>query len=356
MAVPQRKMIDHDRRERWLAERRTCVTGSDIAPILGVGAFGKTRMDVYLDKMAMAEREQTERQRWGLKLQRAILEEYAERTGRAIELSDEYTLVRHPTYPFLGATLDGRLTGNPDRRPVDAKNVGIKTSEWGEEGTDQIPHQYALQLHVQMMVLDEQCADLAVLFGGNSLVIYTVHRDPEIDAIIVKGAREFYENHIEAAIPPAVDGSPAWSQFLQKHVRFRSGDMLMATEEQDAEIKKLLRVRGVIERLEERQALLENRLKSAIGDKYGIAGTLAEVKWPQSKDGTTTAWQDVANTLRNAMENLALGMNQNPGTTPEDISARVRDLFDGIVKRFTAPKPGSRRFVVSPRKTGVKGW
>jgi putative phage-type endonuclease len=195
------------RRTAWLLDRRTAITASDVGGILGVSPW-TSPMDVFLDKQGMRTVETTERMKWGLKLQRAILEEYAERVAQPIELSDPYSLVRFPGWEHLGASLDARWAEG-DRRPVDAKNVGFKTKEWGEPGTGDVPYSYALQLHVQMMVCGAQCADLAVLFGGNTLAIYHVVRDAEIDEIILSAAKGFWHDHIVSGMPPPVDGTSA---------------------------------------------------------------------------------------------------------------------------------------------------
>lgn len=307
------------------------MTASDVAALLGVGR--KSRMDVYLDKMGMAEHEATERMRWGLKLQRAILEEYAERTGEAIEFADPYLLVRHPQHPFLGATLDARRAGG-DRRPVDAKNVGFKTHEWGDAGTDIIPHQYAVQLHVQMLVTDTQAADLAVLFGGNRYETFTVLRDPAVDDAIISAARQFWEDHIQKALPPAIDGSEAWTGFLQRFVRQRHADVRRATPDEEIAIGQLVEARAALDAVVREADRLENMVKAAIGPDKGIESDRARITWAQTAVVNRTDWKEVATALKQQV------LSDYPAAAP---------TLDALEKKFTTTVPGPRRFIINPK-------
>lgn len=319
-------MTEAERREAWLAKRREVVTSSDVAAILGVGY--QSPMDVYLDKMGLREVEPTERMRWGLKLQRAILEEYAERAGVPIAFMDPYELVIARSCPLLGASLDGVRTN--DGIPVDAKNVGFRTKEWGESGSSDIPFQYACQLHVQMIVTEAPEAHLAVLFGGNSFASFVLHRDPEIDARIIAAAEEFHARHIATGIPPPPDDSQAWRDFLQKHVRQHKDDVLPATPEIEQAIAELVvkrYERDVIDGVIQER---ESRIKSFIGEHAGVESPLATISWRQAKVAARVDWEEVVQRLLELLP-----------TNGEVISGAVRDST-----HTSAP---SRRFLVKEK-------
>lgn len=316
------------RQEAWLAERRTAVTASDVGPILGVGY--RTAMDVYLSKKGLAQDETTERMRWGLKLQRAILEEYAERTGVPVEFADPYMLHRHPDFPHLGATLDARRADG-DRRPVDAKNVGFKTPDWGPAGSDKIPHQYALQLHVQMMVTGTDAADLAVLFGGNRFETFTVLRDPEVDHAILTAARSFWEDHIQKSLPPPVDGSAGWTDFLGRFVPMRTSQIKAASPDDEVAIRHLLSARQALVEIQANHDLWENTLKASIGEARGLESDRARILWTQSKGSSKVNWEAVAAELSKYV--------------PGDAATILAE----VVARHTTTAPGTRRFTVTDK-------
>ena len=106
-----------ERRAIWLEDRKTAVTGTDVAAILGLSRFSSP-IQVYLDKKGLATVTENEAMRWGKRLERPILEAYAEAQQVGITFADSYTLHRVPGFPLLGASLDAvRIQ---DNAPVDA--------------------------------------------------------------------------------------------------------------------------------------------------------------------------------------------------------------------------------------------
>ncbi len=181
-------------RERWLAERRMAVTATDAGAILGVSKYADP-LSVYLEKIGEPlVVEQTSRMEAGNRLQRPIIDWWGERTGRFIEHYPAYSFTRRPG-SILGASLDA-VTYEPTmegpRLPADGKNIGWRTAEWGEDGSDRAPLTYLVQLAVQMHVLGAPRAFLPVLFGGHELVCYEIERDPELEAAIVERCEHFY--------------------------------------------------------------------------------------------------------------------------------------------------------------------
>lgn len=334
---------ESERRQRWLEDRRRAITSGDMGRLLGLGMGGAGPMDVWLGKMGMAdESEATERMAWGLRLQRAILEGYADRVGRPIVHADPYTLLRFPEYPILGATLDARCADG-DRRCVDAKNVGIRRPDaWGPDGSNIIPDAYAVQLHVQMMVTGTDVADLAVLFGGNSLNVFTVARDPGVCEQIVQTARAFWEQHVETHLPPDIDGGEGWRRFVQR-IAQRSEGLIEAPAYMTDDIRALADIRQRLDALTEEKTRLETLIKAGIGEAAGVVCPLGKVTWKQSRDTTTTDYEAVVTSLRSELAEVS----QSSSTIEiEDAIARI----EAAVAANTQSKPGSRRFLLTLRK------
>jgi predicted phage-related endonuclease len=233
--------------------------------------------------------------RWGLRLQEPILAGYAEQTGNRVTPADPYTVFTTDRYPFLGATLDA--TRNDDACPVEVKNVGFKSAEWGDDGTDQIPERFYVQIMVQMMVTGAREADLAVLFGGRKLSVYTVEFDEEVAAGLYDAARTFWEKHVVADVPPDVDSSQAWSSYLA--ARPQTNNVIVPADAGlSVYASRLSRARRLMAKLKDVEAEAKNIIVKAIGENAGIA---REGEWQatyrQAKSTVEVDWETVAQRL-----------------------------------------------------------
>jgi putative phage-type endonuclease len=299
------------RKATWLAERRTCISGTELSCILGLNRYAGP-MQVYLDKKGLAEPLiETSPMRWGKRLEREILKGYADDLQRPIQFADSYQLIRCPGFPLLGATLDARWLDG-DCRPVDAKNRRQKTPDWGESGTDQFPRHYQIQLIAQMMVTGTQVADLAALFGGNELVPYTIILDPDYPEIIKEKVSKWWEFHIVQDNPPEVDGSDASTEYLK--AKFARGVEMTkpATDQVRAWVEARKAADAEIKEAERRKTEAENRLKDYLGEATAISGLIT---WRNNKDSAKTDW-----------EKLALTYHPTKG----------------MIEQFTTTKPGPR--------------
>jgi putative phage-type endonuclease len=311
-AQPQETM--EQRRNGWLEERRKAIGGTDVAAILGLSKWSSP-MQVWLNKRGMTEASDNPQMAWGRRLERPILEGYADHVGHPITFANPYEFLKSPVVKVLGASLDARWADG-DQRPVDAKNIRWKNQQdFGEAGSDIIPIYYACQLAVQMHVTDTPTADLAVLFSGQQLEVFTLYRDMEVESMILEKVEAWWERHIVQGIPPEVDGSKATTEYLTRRFQKNSDLILPATPEALEAAKRLAEVRARAKEVETEQARLENILKGIIGESAGIAGVCT---WKKAQDSSSTDWKAVAAEL---------------GATPE------------IVRKFTTTKTGSRRFL-----------
>ncbi len=310
-------VIDESKKLAWLEKRRKFVTGTDAAAILGISKWSSP-LSVWRSKRGEDDVvPETEAMYWGKKLERSILERYAEVQGCDMEYCDAYELRTSPEYPRLGASLDGF---NRDLGcPVDAKNVRVKGPEWGDEGSDGIPDYYRTQLAVQMAVTGAPMAHLAVLFSGQEFRIYQVMRDDGLIAKIAAEADRFWER-VESGEMPEPTGCEADTGWLKS--RFADGDP-DATAEATPEI--LSHAEGYREAAAREKAAKEekdlhaNAIKARMGEASAIPGVCT---WKNAKDGTETDWKAVA---------------QSFASDP---------AYAGILELNTRTKKGVRRFVL----------
>ena len=193
-------------REQWLKERKTYLGGSDMAAICGVPSFKKTALDVYFSKVNPEITELTkdnpnyEAAYWGAKQEKDVAERYAEEHN--VKVTTEPKLIRHPKYPFMAGNID-RWVGNCEYI-LECKTAHfMKSKAWGDEGTDQIPESYLVQVAWYSAICDMPKVDIAVLIGGQDFRIYTYIKNEEFENKLIKIASNFWHNHIEKRIPPA---------------------------------------------------------------------------------------------------------------------------------------------------------
>lgn len=190
-------------KKEWLKERKTYIGGSDLGAILGVSNF-RTELDVYFEKIAeeVVEESTSEAAYWGNVLEEVVAAEYAKRTGFKVE--KPAGLIRHKQYPFIACNLDyWFIDREGDSHILECKTANQnKASEWGMEGTEQIPQGYLYQVAYYAAITGSNRVDIAVLIGGQDFRIYRYDKDLELETKLVRVAKKFWQQHVEAGVPP----------------------------------------------------------------------------------------------------------------------------------------------------------
>jgi putative phage-type endonuclease len=241
--------IVHSPREQWLQERRRLVTASDCAAIIGEDPR-RGPLAVYASKVGDIEAEETIPMRRGRRFEAVIAEDYAEQTGRPVAALGEYEITRHPSIPWLGATLDRTTDGCPatpdpfggtvaesrngrvvGRVPLQIKLAIGSAREWKDEP----PLGYVVQVQVEMACAASGWGALAALVGPGPLATVDLVRDDTFFAALVPQLERF-RWHVEHRIPPEADGKPGTSAAIRRLWAGEDG----ATVPLDAEAERLV--------------------------------------------------------------------------------------------------------------------
>jgi len=236
-------------KQEWLRERKNYLGGSDLGAIAGLNPY-RTALDVYLDKTSDDIRcETSPAMRWGTLLEDTIAKEYAEDTGQTIEI--EPNTIYHPSMKFLGANID-RWVGDKEY-VLECKTAGFtRGKEWGEEGTDQIPESYLVQVAYYAAICAVPKVDIAVLIGGQDFRIYTYERNKELEEKLIKIACNFWHNHIEKRIPPkCVNTKDTFNLFPQSnyHEIVAESNIIEKLQELKGAKEEESRIQSTIEKL-----------------------------------------------------------------------------------------------------------
>src|SRR5580765_137563 len=206
--------------------RNRCIGASEIAAVCGLDSY-TTAMDLYLSKRYGFEGAPSARARKGKHLERGILAMYAEDTGRTVQYLDETH--QSEGYPFLAVTPDALCENEP--RGVDAKLAGPdRRDEWGETEED-LPARVLCQAHAYLADYDYEVWDIAVLVGFDDFRIYTIHRERELEEIMLDLAAAFHRRYIAGDEIPDIGGSTLATRWLQQtYPKHKKPDMRPATE------------------------------------------------------------------------------------------------------------------------------
>jgi putative phage-type endonuclease len=273
---------------RLTDERRTGLGGTDAAPILGLSRFrGPT--DVYMEKLGLsAPLVETEAMEWGNRLEDAVCRKYAEAHG--VKIRKDKRVKRHPKHRWMLAHIDRWL---PDGI-LDGKTAGLwATSDWGEQGTDEIPDDYRLQAFHYMAVTNLPYCAFALLIAGQKYREYRVERDMDFEAALIEKEREFWIDHVLARVPPPVDGSDSARELLGMRYPRAELDTIDPPEGFEALALEWLSLKAGHKDEESRLAVLGNLMREALGTAEATSGALYSATWRNVKLPSKTDWPGV---------------------------------------------------------------
>lgn len=305
--------------EEQLALRRQGLGSSDIPAVAGLSRW-RTPLDVWLDKTGRAPVvPTTAAMRRGIALEPVIGELYEERFGTNLERG---TTVIDERRPWRLCTPDFLVIR--DDKPfcvVEAKAPAFLTDDWGDDGTEEVPEDYAIQIQWQLDILYLDPADLAALIGNNFRV-YHLRHDPEICGLLTEIGERFWHDHVLADKIPDVTASESDLAYLLMRFPRNESPLIDATTEIEELARHLFSAQA--QKAEGEAAFKEyrNKLIALIGNADGVKGDGWKITWKKSKDSEKTDWKAIA---------LALNASQE------------------LINTHTTIKEGSRRFLPSQK-------
>lgn len=206
--------IDIDQTDEWLAHRREVVTATDVATVLGLGAWGSLA-ELYAEKKGLRPpREDSATLRQGRWREASVFEALADERPHWDVVRAKIFLVDRERH--LGATPDGFALrpDRPGRGIVQAKSIArsIFRRKWllseeddVEHGAAEVPVYYRLQTLTEMMLSDCQWGVVAVIINTEfttKLRVFDIERNDESEKLIVDGVAHFKTHHLDANIMP----------------------------------------------------------------------------------------------------------------------------------------------------------
>jgi putative phage-type endonuclease len=232
--------------------RQHGIGGSDIAALLGLSPY-MTPLQLWAEKVGHpgAIKPQGIHLRYGHHLEPFVASEYEMVSGLYTHAVG--STVFHPDHGFMFANIDRLVTKNPDSkafangrvmtdRLLECKTSSVfSRSEWGIEGTDQVPTSYLLQCAWYMAISGCSTADIAVLIGNSDFRVYTVRRNTHLEALMLEQANSFWHDHVLSCVPPPPQNSQ------DALILFPKGEQANKVEADDEILELLERYENAIE-------------------------------------------------------------------------------------------------------------
>ena len=179
------------------AGRRYFIGGSDARIIMGDDEAALIRL--WKEKRGEVEPEDLSGNlivQLGLATEKLNRRWYQANTGRVV--TDVQMWRRHPTLPWLAATLDGRVEGGEV-----FESKFMLPWQFSEEAA---ATKHAAQLQHNMWVVAARGAILSIISGGGRWVAIKTHADPLYQHLIVTAERKFWRC-VETGEPPVLFGA-----------------------------------------------------------------------------------------------------------------------------------------------------
>lgn len=223
-----------------------------------------TPLHVYLRKRRLIEdKEATERMENGRLFEPVILEIYKRQTK--FQVAQPQQMFHLAENPGIVATPDGYVTAGDDHFIVEAKCSTIRNAEkWGQEGSDEVPEEYIVQTHQQMLVTETDRCDVAVLIDG-VVKRYTVRRNERLMSYLVEGLGELLER-IVAGDPPEASWRHRKTNEVLKQVFGISDRRVILSERTALFFQQRQSLTEQIKELETQKEECENLVLFAMGD------------------------------------------------------------------------------------------
>lgn len=315
-----------------LARRRLTLGASEIPVVAGL-VPQKSPIALWMEKRGLVPSfEGNEFTEWGTRLEAVIADKYAEVRGVRIYTCDT---VIHKTEPWMSATPDRYVDqpGDPETAVID-RGLEVKCrgeyrgDEWGEPGTDEVPHDVAIQCHWSMLVTGLRRWDVATLIGGNKFRMYELFYDAEVADTLLAIGREFWFDYVLAGVQPPIDGSGATQALLKQRFRSVTESLRAATPEEAAWLASLREVREYRKHIEGREDELKNLLMNAIGASAGLT----------APDGSRVTWTaPVSGGV--SWKNIALALERKLNAPKDIVPALVAEFTSEPVRRFVPTFP-----------------
>ena len=259
-------------REEWLRYRKQGIGGSDAGAICGFNPY-RTAMQVYYDKTSdEIEDIDNEAMRQGRELEDYVAKRFVEETGKKVRRAN--AMFYDEKNPFMLADVDRMIVG--ENAGLECKTVSPYMAEHWKD--DKVPLSYQMQCYHYMSVCNADRWYVAALIYGREFKVYTLERDEEIIANLIRLEEDFWNNYVQKRILPEPDGSKLADSVIAEYYK-NADSVIIPLQGFNDKLKRRQELVGLLDRLETEKKQIEQELKIYLGDAEMAENEQFRVSW-----------------------------------------------------------------------------
>ena len=263
-------------KKEWLKYRKGGIGGSDAGAICGLNPY-RTAIQVYTDKRTdEIEEFDNEAMREGRDLEEYVARRFMEETGKKVRRAN--AMFYDEEKPFMLADVDRMIVG--ENAGLECKTASPFSADKWED--DKIPLSYQIQCYHYMSVMNADRWYVAVLIYGTEFKVYCLERDEEMIQNLVHIEVDFWNNHVQAGVIPAPDGSKLADKVIAEYF----SDPVDETIELSGYQKQLERrdeLKELIDKMTKEVSLIEQEIKMMMGNAEKAKADNYRISWKASQ-------------------------------------------------------------------------
>jgi len=290
--------------EQMRAERLSYIGASDVGGLL-LDQDGhpihpyKTPHSVWLDKKGLTEFEDNERTVMGQLLEPLIAKRFQllntgvklRRTGTHKGKESFHACNPDRLIVQRVTQIPGTILVQPDKKGLKAilqlKSAGFFGAKgFGDQGTDEVPDWYVAQVQWEMYCTGADLCVLGLLHDTHLYSQFIIYRDQTLIDQLVSIVNAFWKNYVESGIEPPVTGHDKDKDWLKDAWEPKNDDLIVATEELDNDVEKLVNELPKLERLTNIVEGRKSRIKAFMGKNGRLGTSYGQITWKANKNGT----------------------------------------------------------------------
>jgi putative phage-type endonuclease len=263
----------------WLHERRSRLTGSEIASIFDANKF-KSRLELYAEKTGIIEPKPVDSEpvQWGKEFQGAIGRRFAQKTGREVTEANPFALYVHPDLDWLACTLDFFEKDKEKGEGIlEAKATDF---QWEEDA----PPMYQIQLQCQLAITGIPYGTLCAFNGLKKPPVWIDYdrHDAFIKTLISKAEEFWWRVQTKNPPPVGVEASESTRAALSALYPHDTGTAVALPSEAVQWTEEIAKFEAQAKALEEQVKIRKNWLREKIADaSYGALADGRAWKWAE---------------------------------------------------------------------------